>query len=127
MMYLACRIGPALLGALFLAGCNVAGLNAGLTAAPSPEPIPEASLLQENPAIATPNAEATAAAELWQSALNSGMSAALLAKHAVSFQDWELVTTRWGRGIASLEAIPPSAPTTPTPRQKSTNIAKISR
>ncbi len=65
---------------------------------------------QENLAIADSKAEATAAAELWQSALNSGMSAALLAKNAVSFQDWELVATRWERAIASLEAIPPSAP-----------------
>ncbi len=106
------RIAPTLLGAIFLAGCNVAGLNAGLMAAPSPEPVPEASLPQENPAlvIAAPKAEATAAAEPWQSALNSGMSAALLAKHAVSYQDWELVATRWERAIASLEAIPPSAP-----------------
>lgn len=110
MMYLAWRTAPALLGALILAGCNVAGLDAGLTADPSSEPISEAALPQENPAIADSKAEAAAAAELWQSALNSGMSAALLAKNAVSFQDWELVATRWERAIASLEIIPPSAP-----------------
>jgi hypothetical protein len=113
MMYLAWRTAPALLGALLLVGCNVAELDASLTADSSPDSIPEASpeasLPEENPAVGS-KAEAAAAAELWQSALNSGMSAALLAKNAVSYQDWELVATRWERAIASLEAIPPSAP-----------------
>lgn len=42
----------------------------------------------------------------WQDALDTGMSAAVLAQTAKFPNDWELVASRWQRAIASLQAIP---------------------
>jgi hypothetical protein len=101
---------PLLLSIVLLAGCPLPTLEmnqaeTGELAGGELSPLEDGVLA----ATATPVSQAVSADELWHDALKTGMSAALLAQKAISAQDWELVATRWGRAIDSLQTIPDQA------------------
>lgn len=97
-----------LLGSLLLLGCPVHYSWESFTDASQPTRT-DATVAEEVSSDAMVNVPAPEPEELWSRALETGMSAAVLAQHALSAQDWELVASRWERAMATLDAIPETA------------------
>jgi hypothetical protein len=106
--------GTTLLSILLLYGCGSSGFEIKWSSASEPDDglvvtQVEDNLKSVNEASVAAEEDAPTADELWHRALDSGMSAARLAQTAISPQDWELVSSRWGRAIQTLQAIPEDA------------------